>query len=113
MLQFFLSQNLDLDFWSPPSHVGQSVDIRVSDDMYSTLTMLLKAQGITFTVRIYDVDAAMAKQIPAPGAAGRAGSFNYGQYNRLDQVSSSSGCWRLMQDCETLKLNLSDPVTIP
>lgn len=80
----FFFQDLDLDFWSHPSYIGQPVDIRVTTDRYSTLALLLKAQGITLTDHIPDVDEAVAKQTPPGGA--RAGSFDYYNYNRLPQV---------------------------
>lgn len=79
----YFSQDLDLDFWSRPSYIGQPVDIRVSSDKFSTLTTLLKAQEIEFLDHIADVDEAVAKQTPPDGA--RSG-FDYFNYNRLPQV---------------------------
>lgn len=80
---FFFFKDLDLDFWSHPSHIGQPVDIRVPSEKYNTLATILKAQEITFSDHINDVDEAVAKQTPPGGA--RA-VFDYSNYNRLQQV---------------------------
>lgn len=82
---FFFRLKLDLDFWSHPSHVGASVDIRVSMEAYPALAKLLKENGIVFTILIPDVQTLMDSENPPLARSERAG-FSYNRYNRLQPV---------------------------
>ena len=75
---------MDLDFWTHPSHVGGSVDIRVTAAMYPRLAKLLSAEGIVFTILIPDVQTLLDNENP-PSRSGRAG-FDYDRYNKLSEV---------------------------
>lgn len=105
IIYIFHFQNLDLDFWTHPSRVGGTVDIRVTTSNYPKLAKLLKANGMTFTILIPDVDVAEARQ-NSPSSA-RAGGFDYNRYNTLDQVGCQHICvgW--------LFFNHSYPIHIP
>ena len=82
---FFFRLKLNLDFWSHPSHVGASVDIRVSMEAYPALAKLLKENGIVFTILIPDVQTLMDSENPPLARSERAG-FSYNRYNRLQPV---------------------------
>ena len=75
---------LDLDFWTHPSHVGGSVDIHVPAAVYPRLAKLLHANGIVFTILIPDVQGLVDNENPPRSS--RASGFDYGRYNRLSQV---------------------------
>ncbi|XP_068714990.1 carboxypeptidase B-like [Montipora foliosa] len=88
-LQFLkdLEENvdLDLDFWTHPSHVGASVDIRVTSEEYPALAKLLNENGIVFTINIPDVQTLIENENPLPVRSRRAG-FVYSRYNRLGTI---------------------------
>ncbi|KAK3740610.1 hypothetical protein QZH41_009715, partial [Actinostola sp. cb2023] len=79
--------DLDLDFWTHPSHVGGPVDIRVSDANYPRLAKLLYTEGIVFTILIPDVYDLQARQNP-PQAGIRSGVFDYAMYHKLSEINS-------------------------
>ena len=77
---------MDLDFWTHPSHVGGSVDIRVTAVMYPRLAKLLSAGGIIYPILIPDVQTLKHNENPAPAfRSGRIG-FDYNRYYRLSPV---------------------------
>ncbi|PFX21403.1 Carboxypeptidase A4 [Stylophora pistillata] len=76
--------DLDLDFWTHPSHVDVSVDIRVSALQYPRLTKLLNKDGIIFTILIPDVQGLLESENPPASRSARA--YDYGRYNRLDAM---------------------------
>lgn len=76
--------DLNLDFWTHPSHAGASVDIHVTAAEYPKLAKLLQASGIVFTIQIPDVQSLVDNENP-PSRSGRAG-FVYSQYNRLAAI---------------------------
>jgi len=81
------NDDLDLDFWTHPSHVGGGVDIHVKASNYPRLAKLLNSQGIIFTILIPDVQGLMDKENPPPRTA-RAVGFDYQRYNRLAQIEN-------------------------
>jgi len=81
------NDNLNLDFWTHPSHVGGSVDIRVTNEQYPKVAKLLHAEGIVFTILIPDVDNLQARQNP-PDSGSRSGGFDYAKYNRLSEINT-------------------------
>lgn len=81
------NDDLDLDFWTHPSHVGGGVDIHVKVSNYPRLAKLLNSQGITFTILIPDVQGLVDNENPPPRAA-FAGGFDYQRYNRLEQIEA-------------------------
>jgi len=76
------NDDLELDFWTHPSHVGGGVDIHVTASNYPRLAKLLRSRGIVSTTLIPDVQDLLDKESPPPEAS-RAGGFDYGRYNRL------------------------------
>lgn len=76
---------LNLDFWTHPSHVGASVDIRVCQEAYPDLAKLLKENGIEFTILIPDVQTLIDNENPPLARSERAG-FSYNRYNRLQPI---------------------------
>jgi len=85
LVQLSDNDDLELDFWTHPSHVGANVDIRVTRAMYPKLAKLLNANGIVFVVLIPDVDDLQARQNPPDSS--RSSAFNYARYNTLDQIN--------------------------
>ena len=75
---------VNLDFWTHPSHEGAPVDIHVKKAEYPKLAKQLHAEGITFTILITDVQTLLDNENP-PSRSERAG-FDYGRYNQLKQV---------------------------
>lgn len=87
-LQFLkgLEENgdLGLDFWTHPSHLDGSVDIRVTEATYPRLAKRLNASGIKFTILIPDIKILMDHENPQ-ARSGRIG-FDYARYNRLKPI---------------------------
>lgn len=80
------SDDMDLDFWTHPSHVGDNVDIRVSASQYPPIAKRLQANGIVFTILIPDVQSILDRENPPPARAG--GGFDYGRYNPLPEIEA-------------------------
>jgi len=83
-LKFACSFQLDLDFWTHPSHEGGSVDIHVTAAQYPRLAKLLQANGIVFTILIPELQGLLDNENPS-SRSGRTG-FDYDRYNRLTPV---------------------------
>lgn len=75
---------LGLDFWTHPSNLDGSVDIRVTEATYPRLAKRLNANGIKFTILIPDIKILMDHENPQ-ARSGRIG-FDYARYNRLKPV---------------------------
>ena len=65
------------------------MDIHVPALRYSTLLKLLVSRGIQHTILISDLQSSVDKEKQEVEASERSARavFNYGQYNRLEQVS--------------------------
>lgn len=78
------NNDLDLDFWTHPSHEGGSVDIHVTAEQYPRLAKLLQANGIVFTILIPELQGLLDNENPS-SRSGRIG-FDYHRYNRLGPI---------------------------
>lgn len=106
-LQFLVSledkADVNLDFWTHPSHEGAPVDIHVKKAEYPKLAKQLHAEGITFTILITDVQTLLDNE-NSPSRSERAG-FDYGRYNQLKQIEEE------MQNLVYTYRNLATMVT--
>ncbi|XP_068759283.1 carboxypeptidase B-like [Montipora capricornis] len=78
--------DMEIDFWKEPSHIHQPVDILISDKDFSTLSSLLKSDGIEFKVYINDVQKLIKRGLE-PVQTRRDGSF-HSRYHNLAEIHS-------------------------
>ena len=75
-----------LDIWKEASHPNENVDIHVKAEDISKVKLILKSNGIDFTVMINDVQDAIMKEALSNQKNAFNHGYNYNKYNEYSKV---------------------------
>ena len=109
---FLLKQ---IDFWTRPSQLNQTVDIEVSDEDFKNLSFVLKEHaGMEFTIQIDNLQQLINEQLEQNEASARNDNW-HASYHPLNEVGlkevtlEMSPCHKLSQSKPEQCSNYSGP----
>lgn len=75
-----------IDFWTRPSQLNQTVDIEVSDEDFKNLSLVLKEHaGMELTIQIDNLQQLINEQLEQNKASARNGNW-HASYHPLNEV---------------------------
>ncbi|XP_004707872.1 carboxypeptidase A2 isoform X1 [Echinops telfairi] len=83
-------EDLQLDFWRPPTVSGATAHVRVPRDSVQTVKVFLESQGIAYSIMIQDVQVLLdqeKEEMLFNQRRERNGHFNFGAYHSLEEIT--------------------------
>ncbi|XP_075413845.1 carboxypeptidase A2 [Tenrec ecaudatus] len=83
-------EDLQLDFWRPPTAPGAAAHVRVPHDSVQAVKVFLESQGIAYSIMIQDVQVLLdqeKEEMLFNQRRERNGNFNFGAYHSLEEIA--------------------------